>query len=221
VTITATDDKGPVHRVQGRVRGTPETIDNMQVVQLYGVASHAPVGSDALAVFGNGDRSNSVIVATANQKARPRNQKPGEVTIFTDEGDTISLQRNHTISTTTKTIATKADTATTIDSPQITLGPAGTERANGNVQFVNTDVTLAHDPTAALHAATKEYVDAVAGGGGVTGPPGPEGPPGPQGPPGDSWGSEAPLDGLAYGRQSATWHRVLAITGDILDGGNF
>jgi hypothetical protein len=32
---------------------------------------------------------------------------------------------------------------------------------------------------------------------------------------------EAPNDGLMYGRQSLNWHRALAITGDILDGGNF
>ena len=32
---------------------------------------------------------------------------------------------------------------------------------------------------------------------------------------------EAPNDGLMYGRQSLAWHRALAITGDVLDGGNF
>lgn len=97
ITIAATDDSGPVHKVQGKVRGTPETIDNLQVVQLYGIASHAPVGSDAFVSFGNGDRSNGVVHATANQAARPRNQKPGEVSIFTDEGDVIALRRNHNI----------------------------------------------------------------------------------------------------------------------------
>jgi phage gp45-like len=101
ITITATNDDGPVHLVQGKVRGTPETIDNLQVVQHYGLAVHAPVGSDAFVTFGNGDRSNGVVHATANQKARPRGQKPGEVTIFTDEGDTIALRRNHNIVITT------------------------------------------------------------------------------------------------------------------------
>jgi hypothetical protein len=32
---------------------------------------------------------------------------------------------------------------------------------------------------------------------------------------------EAPVDTLAYGRKDAGWTRVLAITGDIFDGGNF
>jgi hypothetical protein len=33
--------------------------------------------------------------------------------------------------------------------------------------------------------------------------------------------AEAPLDGLAYGRQSAAWTHVLMATNDIVDGGNF
>jgi hypothetical protein len=32
---------------------------------------------------------------------------------------------------------------------------------------------------------------------------------------------EAPLDGIAYGRQSAAWRQVLMASGDIVDGGNF
>jgi phage gp45-like len=65
VKITATDDTGPVHRAQ--VRGfPPETIDNMPVLQIYGLASHAMPGSDATALFTSGDRSNGTIIATGN-----------------------------------------------------------------------------------------------------------------------------------------------------------
>jgi hypothetical protein len=32
---------------------------------------------------------------------------------------------------------------------------------------------------------------------------------------------EAPIDSTSYGRMNAGWTRVLAITGDVLDGGNF
>lgn len=185
ITISATDDTGPVHKVQGKVRGTPETIDNLQVVQLYGIASHAPVGSDAFVSFGNGDRSNGVVHATANQKARPRNQKPGEVTIFSDEGDTISLQRDNTVAVTTKTANVKAETATTITSPDVKIGAgSSSSRAGpGNVQLDNSNLTLAFDPTDALHAVTKQYADAHSASG-PPGPPGPQGPAGPEGPPG-------------------------------------
>lgn len=57
----------------------------------------------------------------------------------------------------------------------------------------------------------------------VPGPPGPPGPQGPQGVPGTGTGyiTEAPTDGIAYGRQSAAWVHVLMATGDVVDGGNF
>jgi len=61
---------------------------------------------------------------------------------------------------------------------------------------VENGVTLGDDPTESLQAATKQYVD-------------------------NKTIPDAPNDGLSYGRQSANWSRVLAITGDILDGGNF
>jgi hypothetical protein len=32
---------------------------------------------------------------------------------------------------------------------------------------------------------------------------------------------EAPMDGIAYGRQSAAWRQVLMASGDVVDGGNF
>jgi hypothetical protein len=56
------------------------------------------------------------------------------------------------------------------------------------------------DPVAPLEAATKEYVDNHSGSGGIP---------------------EAPMDHLSYGRMDADWTRVLAINGDLLDGGNF
>lgn len=70
------------------------------------------------------------------------------------------------------------------------------------------------------------------------GPTGPAGPSGPQGIPGGPTGPlgptgatglqgagaefpEAPINSLAYGRLNANWARVLAITNDVLDGGNY
>jgi phage gp45-like len=97
VKITATDDTGPVHRAQVRAMA-PEQIDNVAVLQLYGLASHAMVGSDAMALFVSGDRSNAVIVATNNQDARMRNLKSGEVALYTDEGDSVLLSRGRIIS---------------------------------------------------------------------------------------------------------------------------
>jgi hypothetical protein len=45
-------------------------------------------------------------------------------------------------------------------------------------------------------------------------------PPAPTPPPTGEF-PEAPINGLMYGRQSASWQRALALTNDVLDGGNF
>jgi hypothetical protein len=160
--ITATNDDGPVHKVQVRV--TPrETIDDVPVVQLYGVASHAPAGSDAHLLFVTGDRSKGVAVATNNQKARLRNLAPGEVALYSDEGDSIRLSRG-------KTVALNAGNVLQFTSP---------------LSQFSDKVLLAHDPGAPLEAATKQYVDSHAGSG-AQGPPGPQGPAGPPGATGPS-----------------------------------
>ena len=80
-------------------------------------------------------------------------------------------------------------------------------------------ITLNADPTAALHAATKQYVDAVPGF--------PEAPND-----GQQYGRqslnwtvvspggipEAPNDGIPYGRQSLAWQQVIRKSGDTING---
>lgn len=108
--ITATNDAGGVHRVQ--IKPTPvEVIDDVPVVQLYGLSSHAPVGSEAHLVCTRGDRSSTVVVATNNPKARPRNLQSGEVALYTVEGDSIVLKNGHVVAiTTTGTVTVNAAT---------------------------------------------------------------------------------------------------------------
>jgi phage baseplate assembly protein V len=114
VKITATDDEGPIHRIQGRVQGTPETIDDMGVMQIYGLASHAPVGTDATAMFVGGDRANTVIIATGNQKYRLRGLKSGEVALYSDEGDFVKFRRG-------KIIEVKAQEELKIETKKLTI----------------------------------------------------------------------------------------------------
>lgn len=170
--ILATDDTGPIHRVQVNLNGSPEMIDQLAVMQHYGLNTHAPIGSDATAMFIAGQRSNAVIVATNNQKARLRNLQPGEVAVYTDEGDNLHFARQqaatltagNSFTATTKAATIKGTDTVTLDSP---------------VSSVTDKLVLAHDPEAPLEACTKQYADALAiGGGGGQGPPGPQGPAG-------------------------------------------
>ena len=95
--ITATDDSGAVHTAQVRVTTTNEPIDGVPVAQLFGLAGHAPAGSDAVAVFIQGNRSSGLIVATNHQQYRPRNLKSGEVCLYNAEDSTIVLAEGHII----------------------------------------------------------------------------------------------------------------------------
>lgn len=110
VSISATDDSGPIHRAQVRIT-PPETIDGMACLQLYGFASHAPVGSEAIAVFGQGDRSQGAIIATGNPALRPRNQPSGGAALYDGAGTVIALDNAGNISITCKgTISVTANT---------------------------------------------------------------------------------------------------------------
>jgi phage baseplate assembly protein V len=125
-TITATDDSQGVHYAQVRV--TPrETIDKVPVVQIYGFGSHAKPTSEAHLLFATGDRSKAVAIATNDPDARPRNLQPGEVSIYTDEGDIIILKRNHeieitttgTVTATAKLVVVKASDKVRMETPRL------------------------------------------------------------------------------------------------------
>jgi phage gp45-like len=185
VLINTIDDSGPIQIAQLRVNDTPEVIDNVSLMQLYGFSSVAPVPSDATALFVMGERSNPVIVATNNQAARLQNQQPGEMSLYTDEGDTLGLNRGNIINVNSKN----------------TVNVNGQNKVNTNTAIATTtasDHVLLDTPVtrATGDILAKGVVDAAEGffsngtpiGGGAPGPPGPAGPAGPPGPPGPAWG---------------------------------
>ena len=176
--INTGNDKDSIHKVQLQINGTPELLDDVPVMQLYGIASYAPPGTDATAIFFKGDRSNPVVVATGNQKARIRNQKPGEISLYTDEGDTLAFNRGNNININGKS-SVKVDTkdATIKASDQVTL--------DGKTEITqNLTVQLDIKSWGKIDAHGGFFVDGVpiGEGGGGPGTPGPEGPPGPAGP---------------------------------------
>lgn len=159
--ITATNDAGGVHKVQ--VRATPrELIDDVPVVQIFGLSSHAPVGSEAHMVCTRGDRSSTVVVATNNPDARPRNLNSGEVALFDNSGSILKLENGGNVS----------------------LTASGTHTITVPLVHVEGRQTMAYDPVQPTEVVTKSYCDANRGEGGGGGAPGPEGPPGPAGPAG-------------------------------------
>ncbi len=111
--------------------------------------------------------------------------------------------------------------------PGIRVRVSATGMANEWMEGIVTDYSGNElDLVVDLKSGTGNFSDwlvNVAGEPGSPGPPGPQGPPGPPGTPGSGTGyvTEAPNDGVAYGRQSLAWTHVLMATNDTVDGGNF
>ncbi|MBB5411712.1 phage baseplate assembly protein V [Paraburkholderia sp. HC6.4b] len=88
--LTRVDDGGAVQLVQMQLSAN-ETRDGTPRLAEYGFQSNPPAGSDALAVFLGGDRTNGVVIACGNQQYRFRNLAPGEVCISDDKGQSVHL----------------------------------------------------------------------------------------------------------------------------------
>lgn len=106
VIETIKDDRG-IQSMQASLLAD-EVQDDMERFQNYGFTSHPPKGSEGIAVFPGGDRSHGILIAVDNRTYRLKDLKGGEVAIYTDEGDSIILKRNHRIEVNTETLTINA-----------------------------------------------------------------------------------------------------------------
>lgn len=88
--VTTSNDSGVVQLVQTKFNDL-ETIDGMPRVAEFGFTSRPPNGSDVLAVFIGGDRSNGVIIATNDQASRPTGLAIGETKLYSFVGQYVYL----------------------------------------------------------------------------------------------------------------------------------
>lgn len=105
--IKLVNDELKIQKIQASLLAG-ELKDGLEHYQGYGITSNAPAGSEALVVFCGGDRSNGVIVAIGDRKFRLKGLKPGEVALYTDEGDYLKFARNHTIQVSTLNLSVNA-----------------------------------------------------------------------------------------------------------------
>ncbi|GBQ38925.1 phage baseplate assembly protein domain-containing protein [Komagataeibacter europaeus] len=55
---------------------------DLPIMQEYGLASRPVPGSDLVIAFIGGDRTRGVVIATGDQRGRPKDLQPGEVCLF-------------------------------------------------------------------------------------------------------------------------------------------
>lgn len=187
-----------------------EAKGNVERFQQYGITTNPMPGSEVLVVFPNGNREHGIIIAIENRASRLPRMAPGEVSLYSDEGDAISLRRGNCVQIITKTLDVAAGTQvvittggpvkltasgevavtapTTTLKSQVTIqgdlhvAAGGTERAGGGTIMTDGPITLPGNASGALQAVPKQQLDAaIAGVGGGGGTPVP-GPPGPPGP---------------------------------------
>ena len=131
--IKLVNDKTKIQQMQASLLAG-ELKDGIENYQNYGFSSVPLVGTEVLVVFCGGDRSNGVVVASGDRKYRLKELQPGEVAIYTDEGDYVKLARNRKIqvntlhlevaaaedvSYTTKTMNINASNSVNITTPVI------------------------------------------------------------------------------------------------------
>lgn len=97
-----------------------EVNDDMEHFEPYGFTSHPLAGAEGIATFLGGDRSHAVVLVVADRRYRLQALAPGEVALYTDEGDRIHFKRGRIIEIETATLNIRASTAVNIDTPTLT-----------------------------------------------------------------------------------------------------
>ena len=112
--IEATKDDGDLQFIQATyLEG--ETKNDVRKMHHFGFSSHAPKGSECIAVSVAGNREASVVIATENREFRFKNLGEGEVAIYSKDGDYIHLKDGNAIDIKTKTLTIDAENEVTVN----------------------------------------------------------------------------------------------------------
>lgn len=67
--------------------------ENVEHLEPYGFTSAAQNGAEAAVLFSGGDRSHGVVITVADRRYRLKDLKRGEVAIYDDQGQSVTLTR--------------------------------------------------------------------------------------------------------------------------------
>ncbi|OGQ23569.1 MAG: hypothetical protein A3I05_08665 [Deltaproteobacteria bacterium RIFCSPLOWO2_02_FULL_44_10] len=176
VVETIKDDEG-IQKIQASLLAD-EVQDNMERFQNYGFTSHPPKDSEGVAVFPGGDRSHGLLIAVDNRKYRLKGLQGGEVAVYTDEGDSIILKRNHHIEVNTQRLTIHATNAVQINTPLVTFNTSvqidGMLTVNGNIMS-SVHISDSIGTMGAIRNIFNQHQHQEHGdGGGITDPPNPQ-----------------------------------------------
>lgn len=134
VLMSIVDDAKSIQTAQ--VQGLAgEVLEDVERIQQYGFTSVPLKGAEGVAVFPGGERSFGLIIATDDRRYRVRSLRPGEVCLYTDEGDTIKFLRG-------KHIQVKSGGEVSVVAPQVEIKATTLNVSASTAVFEIPDVTF-------------------------------------------------------------------------------
>lgn len=140
-----------------------EQLQDAELFQHYGLTSNPPEGTMVVVLPIGGKTSHGIIIATEHGSYRLKGLKSGEVALYTDEGDSVHLQRGRVIEVTTKVFRVIAEEKVELVTPLVEASEKviaqGLLRGNGGLAVKGGD----GDATAVIEG--KVVADDVIAGG--------------------------------------------------------
>lgn len=132
----------PVQLMQGQgVAG--ETLQDNELFQHYGFTSNPLKGTMGIVVPVGGRTAHGIIIATEHGTYRLKGLASGEVALYTDEGDSIVLNRGRMINVTTQTLNIDAASAVNIKTQTLNIQAATSVNATTPVINASQQVKVA------------------------------------------------------------------------------
>lgn len=128
-----------------------ELLQNVELMQHYGITSNPPAGSECVVLPLGGRTGHGIVIATEHGTYRLKNLKPGEVALYSDEGDSIILKRGRIMEVTTQTLNVNAATVVNINSQTVNINaqnavnvasPQAAITASGSVTITSPAVSM-------------------------------------------------------------------------------
>lgn len=158
--VTLVDDAHKLQELQ--LRAVADAVrDRCERFQQYGFTSVPLEGAEAVVLFVGGYADHPLVIAVDDRRYRPQGLKPGEVALYTDEGDQIRIKRGGTIEITsaTKVVVSSPEIEAT-SSIKVTVTAPEVELAGSTKAVLTAPLVQLGDDTAAQALALATQVNA-------------------------------------------------------------
>lgn len=137
-----------------------EVIQDAEYFQHYGYTSNPPAGTMKVVAPVGGRTAHGIVIATEHATYRLQSLAPGAVALYTDEGDSVVLNRGRVIDITTQTLNINAAQAVNINTAKYNVN------ASDSANFATPQVNASENLTVSGVAAANGGLTAKAGSGG-------------------------------------------------------